>query len=383
MQDFLICTTNGSYYSAFGAYRKIVEGAIWINFLKNNEFPKNGRVDNEISYSKHLDNFPNLKKYYKKSSDLIHSRERIYFNFLNENKEYHLEKFQTLVQNCYDELSNIYNSIFKIKWMRSNEVIKRFKRIYLPIERIRNDFNLIDYPANKEPGEKLLFGHEIYMEMINNNNTSWYKKEYSNDIELIISSISNRFINMIRKTEVSPYRIEENYIHSFMMLSEKCNDYSIMESAEIIIPYMMGGHMFYNFEEWLQLSYRDHKIKFKKEIDELSKLAIELLEPEQKKPFSNITISRLIIEDIICNILIAKPNSFIAFNTLLSNMQKENKSIKNINFIPNKHISPNKRPLQSTIDGKITGKLETEKENLNKIIKEIKRYLKTLKNKYN
>ncbi len=379
MQNFIYFIVIGSFYSAFGEYRKIIEGAIWINALKNKKEIKDSRIDYEESYSKQLNDYKNMKEYYKYSSNvLIHTKEPIYLNWTTKSENNITNKLQTLIQNCYSEMREVYDSIFQIDWIQNNEVIKKYSRLYFEIEKLRSSYNLIDHPIAYEDYETEI--QKYFYKRMNFFNALTIKErkkminDYKNDLSYLSNNAFERYYNIVRTNDEKLYPLKNIRM---INIAKKFNNKYFLE----IITFISNLNIFKNkleldeLKKKINLRYTSHR----DEINQLMDIAISLFSLEININYKFIRQTRLVIEDLIFNTLYGKLFN-MSINILFSLLEKKIEIPKNIS--KNKHIIFKDRILYVDNEGKKTGK-ENNEEIIKDTIKYLFKYINILKKEKN
>ncbi|TCG12108.1 hypothetical protein [Mycoplasma todarodis] len=384
MQEFVVFSINKAHYSSLASYRKVIEGTLWIKHLLKRTFPKEGKINSKKNISEQLDEFPNMKEYYKVSSKLIHSKKKYFFNFTPTTKQDDLNNFYKLIKNCFDELSTIYNSIFDIDWINENQVLNRFSKIYNRLLKFNGTQDLNNYKiVLKNNSEDFNHGLALYHSLNKNKNSVFelllIKDTYHDSLNNHIKKIPSLFLNRINDNEPNSFIKSLEILASFKELSSLGNEMNLLESMKFLTKYRETGSE--AMKHFLDMKIRqEQNIKlFKTELKELKKIASELFMLERNDPFSRITITRLLVEEVIFNIIISKSNNIFAFNMLVENMRRKDNSIQDFSIIPHRHVVFSNRPFQSTVEGKSTGNSKTDFKNLATLIKNLKVYLKRFK----
>ncbi len=360
MQEFSYFILLKSYYSAFLTYRKIVEGALWINYLIKNDWPKNDRIDAEKSYSYFLKEFPNLKKYYEESSKLFHAKGKIFFNFFEEDKEIDsLSFFIKLVQKCYEEIEIIYNSIFKIKWISDNEIIERFKILYF---RVLKNINL--YLGDYEIKSENLY-NESYIEYLNlfslsKNEKMKGKRKYYRNLLIFANNSFELYRDNLEIFDLNFFIENQDLVFlAFDLLEKKVKNFKLNKSVKKIASEKIFEYASINNQLPLNMIEKQERINKNLKyneiiINELVLIASKIFFIELYKKNSYITQMRLVVEDLIFNITYSK-YSFVTINLINELIKKEDKDFSNKKLHKYKHIIHFDRPLYVSSDGKTSG----------------------------
>ena len=167
IQNFSMLLDMKSYYSAFQNFRKMLEGVLWIDYIKN-DFKNIPDTITTREYSKKLSEInPVLGDAYSKFNSLFHYKNATPYLNINKfyNKEDDLYDFLTIIDDCANIIHDSYNTIFD---EIENKSINRYRILVNKLESARDTYSLSNHPIAPSYGSKLPIKYQTKFEDHNN-----------------------------------------------------------------------------------------------------------------------------------------------------------------------------------------------------------------------
>lgn len=378
IQNFLFSLNLKSYYVAFTELRKIIEGVLWIQVLKNDINELNNSQINDYdknTYNKLIaEHAPELKNLWNMLSKLIHMKKSI-ISF-NTNIYYQepdniyifvleLQKTSEIIYNKLNEVLNFFKE-------SNHKVINRYEKMIEKFHQEEGFLNCLDQAAKND----FVFRHddETQKELVKIFNTNNELRVFATNVDLKenktkliilyrvgLINIKNIVIHDINHNNISENINDiNNSLRIMISILPKKEEFKLNHFSKIYYDTKIINEFVHNNS--LEKSYETYFDIF----EMLFEICTSLFEKELVfKGNLNIAILRSLIEDLIHSFVIKKYECYPFFSYIAEFVEKvfDYKIIGIQKFVKYRHIQKDGRILyhnfnENTVSGEVNNSNE-------------------------